>query len=282
MDVHRDFVRVERGSSSITIRSSLAEEPILKVLANPDFLFELPGCQIIKNQLKIKVARIPFEFRQEIKTVYLKRYNAFSWRYRLGSLLQESGAAKSLKGGQILAEAGVRTAAALAAVETRSCGMLSKSFFLTEEIENGQTVDAYWRDQLLPAVGRFGTERRRRFLASLGELFSLLHRKRVYHNDLKDANIIVVPAEAGEDFYLLDLEGIRIVQPLTVRRRIKNLVQLNRTFGRGLSRSQKFRLLKSYLGSDFSDPGKRRFWIERIIQASFVGDRRSLRKQRAP
>jgi len=251
------------------------------MLADPDRVFSLPECQIIKDQRKIKVARIKLTIRGETKTVYLKRYNAFSWRYRLGSLFLPSGASRSLKGAAILAQLGVRTPRPLAAVESRSWGMLTKSFFLSEEIEGGKTADSYWRDRLSSCLGSSGARHRRRFLKRLGGLFALLHRKRVYHNDLKDANIIVSAADhEGENFFLLDLDGIRICRPLTTRRRVKNLVQLNRTFGKNLSATQKLYLLKSYLGRDFLDDDKRRPWVDRILKASRRGDRRSLRKER--
>jgi hypothetical protein len=274
-----DFVQIKRGSLSIVVHRSLAEDSILNLLGNPDVFFSLPKCQIIKDQRKIKVARLKLEIGGAAKTVFVKRYNAFSWRYRLGSLFQLSGAAKSLKGAAILAEAGIRTAAAVAAVESRTCGMLNNSFYLSDEIEDGQTADVYWREGLSNFPGKVGILRRRRFLTQLGKLFFLLHSKRVYHNDLKDANIIVSRTDQqDEGFYLLDLEGVRIVWPLTMRRRIKNFVQLNRTLGGYLSTTQKLHLLKSYLGADYLDKDKRRFWMDKIIRDSRRGDRRSLRK----
>ena len=279
MDLSLDFIFQKRGSLRITIRRSLAEDSLLNVLSDPDHLFTSPGCRIIKDQRKVKVAQIPLAIEGKSKTVYLKRYNAFSWRYRVASLLLPSGASKSLTGAAILARSGIRTAPPLAALESRSWGMLSKSFFLSEEIEGGKTADAYWRDKLAVSPGRAGVQKRRRFLIKLGELFSLLHLKRVYHNDLKDANIIVSPADhGGENLFLLDLEGIRICRHLSTRRRVKNLVQLNRTLGRNLSATQKLYLLKSYLGQDFLDNDKRKNWVHRILKASRRGDLRSLRK----
>jgi serine/threonine protein kinase len=276
-----DFVLHKRGSLWITVRRSLAEDSLLESLADPDLLFGLPGCQIIKDQRKIKVARIKLTIQGRATTVYLKRYNAFSWRYRIGSLFQSSGASRSLKGAAIATQSGVQTSHALAAVESRSWGMLTRSFFLSEEITRGKTADSYWRDVLTTCSGKNSIRRRRIFLNSLGGLFALLHRKRLYHNDLKDANIIVSAGDdEGEHLFLLDLEGIRICRHLTIRRRVKNLVQLNRTFGRSLSATQKLYVLKSYLGCDFLDYDMRRLWVQRILKATRKGNLRSLRKVR--
>jgi UDP-glucose:(heptosyl)LPS alpha-1,3-glucosyltransferase len=269
------FIAQKKGSTSLRLLRAMAEEPTNNLMADPDRLFESAGCEIIKDQKKIKVGRIKVEIQGEMKTVYLKRYNAFSWRYRLGSLFRSSGAVRSLKGAAILAESNIRTARPLAAVESRSWGMLNSSFFLSQEIKDAQTADAYWREKLLPLQGRDGMERRKRFLRGLGELFRSLHTQDVYHNDLKDANILVRSDAAGgaEHFYLLDLEGIRRHRNLNRRRRIKNLVQLNRTLGRYLRPADKIRFLEHYLGPSLSNPTDKRAWVARVLRQSKRLDR---------
>ena len=243
--------------------------------ADPDHFFDLAGCEIIKDQKKIKVGRAPIKIQGNLKTVYIKRYNAFSWRYRFGSLFQASRALRSLQGAGILFDAGIGTAPPVAAVDSRSWGMLNSSFFLSEEVENGKTVDAYWRENLLAINGRQGVERRKDFLQRLGKLFRSLHQQNVYHNDLKDANIIVRPGygAGGEQFCLLDLEGIRRYRRLNRRRRTKNLVQLNRTLGKYLRRTDKLRFLRSYLGLSAIDKANKRAWIVDVLRQSDRLDR---------
>jgi hypothetical protein len=269
------FIARKRGSTSLRLLRAIAEEPTNNLMADPDRLFESAGCQIIKDEKKIKVGRIKVEIEGEMKTVYLKRYNAFSWRYRLGSLFRFSGAVRSLKGAAILAESSIRTARPLAAIESRSWGMLNSSFFLSQEIKDAKTADAYWREELLPLQGRDGMERRKRFLRGLGELFRSLHTHDIYHNDLKDANILVRSDAAGgaEHFYVLDLEGIRRHRNLNRRRRIKNLVQLNRTLGRYVQPPDKIRFLESYLGPSFLNSANKRGWVARVLRQSRRLDR---------
>jgi tRNA A-37 threonylcarbamoyl transferase component Bud32 len=272
---HREFVLERRGSLSLHVVRTLTQDLVRNLAPDPDHFFDLPGCEIIKDQKKIKVARVKIEIQGDVKTVYLKRYNAFSWRYRFGSLFQSSGALKSLNGAAILSESGIPTARPLAAVDSRSWGMLNRSFFLSEEIENGKTADAYWREELLTIKGKEGTRRRKRFLQGIGELFRCLHQQNVYHNDLKDANILVRPdfSTAGEHFYLLDLEGIRRYRKLNRRRQTKNLVQLNRTLGKYLRATEKLRFLESYLGPSFSNRIDKRDWVASVLRQSSRLDR---------
>jgi tRNA A-37 threonylcarbamoyl transferase component Bud32 len=275
VDYQPEFVVERRGSLSMYVERTLTGDLIPDIAADPDHFFDLPGCEIIKDQKKIKVARAKIEIEGDVKTVYIKRYNAFSWRYRFGSFFQSSGAVRSLHGAAILSASGIRTARPLAAVESRTWGMLNRSFFFSEEIGGAKTADCYWQEELVPVKGKEGVRKRKRFLCGMGELFRSLHEQAVYHNDLKDANILVHSDPSGEveHFYLLDLEGIRHYRNLNRRRQIKNLVQLNRTLGKYLRRVDKVRFLEAYLGPSFSNRIDKRGRIASILRRSNKLDR---------
>jgi hypothetical protein len=61
VDPVHDFIGQREGSSWITIHRSLAEDPIVKTLNDPDLFFDSSGCEIVKDQRKIKVARIGYK-----------------------------------------------------------------------------------------------------------------------------------------------------------------------------------------------------------------------------
>ena len=270
MKYHPEFVLEKRGQLSIQVARSLTEELLAKIVPEPDHLFELPDCEIIKDERKIKVARVKMEIESSVKTVYVKRYDALSWRYRFGTLFESSRALRSLSGAAILAESGIQTARPLAAIELRSWGMLNRCFFLSEEIEGGKTTGAYWRQDLLAVTGKEGMHGRRRFMRGMGELFRSLHKQGIYHNDLKDANIVVrADSNSGaERFYLVDLEGIRRYRRLNRRRQIKNLVQLNLSLGAYLRPTDKLRFLASYLGPLYSNRIHKRNWVASVTGQS--------------
>ena len=272
-----DHILLKKGAFSVLVSRDLDGELRRCLVGDPDLLFSHPRCEVIKDQKKIKVGRVPLEIGGQEKWIYLKRYNSFSWRYRLISLFVRSGAMRSWSGAGTLREAGFSTGEPIAAVECRSWGTLTKSFYLSEEIPRGKTVDAYWREEVLPVRGSKGFDRRRKFLNGLARLFRSLHQHDIYHNDLKDVNIVVCPVE-GQRFYLLDLEGVRRYRRLNERRRIKNLVQLNRTMGKFLRRVEKLYWLREYLKDAFLDERLKRKWISRVLKGSERADRRSLRK----
>lgn len=276
MDQFPDFIYRKQGAAEIWIDRRLVEDELLGLLKDPDALFNRSDAEIIKDQRKIKVARVRVSFAGRSKGIYVKRFNVFSWRYRLGSVFIASGAVRALRGAHVLSRENIPAARAVAAVEFRSCGMVTKSFFLTEEIAGGKTADAYWRDELRRDTTPGARERRRMFLRRLAVLFRRLHDLNIYHNDLKDANILVAPGneDQPESLFLLDLEGIRRYRTLSSRRRIKNLVQLNRTLGRYLRRVDKCVFAKSYLAERFPDRRQRRRWIFTVLERSGEKDRK--------
>ncbi len=270
-----DFLYREHGGTAIWIHRRFINDMPGEWLKDPDALFRRSDAEIIKDQRKIKVARVPVTLAGGSKGIYVKRFNVFSWRYRLGSVFMASGAMRALRGAQLLSQQNIPAACALAAVEFRSWGMVTKSFFLTEEISGGKTADAYWREELQRATRVDAPARRRMFLRRLASLFRGLHDRNIYHNDLKDANILVVGGDdhRPESLYLLDLEGIRRYRSLSVRRRIKNVVQLNRTLGCYLRRVDKLVFTKSYLGEGFRDRRQKRHWILAVLARSGEKDR---------
>jgi hypothetical protein len=279
-----EFLCLTSGKRSIWIDRLLAETELLRLLNSPDRLLEQADCEIIKDQTKIKIGRLSLTIDGRRRTVYIKRYNAFSWRRRVASLLfVRSGGVAALRGGAILKTAGISVARPLAAVESRGYGSPQESFFISEEIDGGRTVDNYWVEELTAIPGPQGYRRRRIFLRGLAGLLSRLHEHKIYHNDLKDANIVIrVAAPGGDGFFLLDLEGVRRCWYVSGRRRIKNLVQLNRTLGKFLSQTQKLFFLDAYLGSNVPTSQVRRRWIRHILDATARADRRFSYKTARP
>ncbi len=269
--VFPEFVFVERGEAALWVERSCTEQKFLDRLADADSFFADNGCHMVKDQRKIKVGRLTVAIAGQPRTIYVKRYNAFSLRYKLLSRFSRSGAFRALQGAAILRAGQIPTVAPVAAVEHRRAGILSKSFFITREISGGKTADVYWRHDLAGVSGRAGFKSRRRFLAKLAALFASLHRQQIYHNDLKDANILVAVGAPGENdpqLFLVDLEGVKRCRAMSLKRKVKNLVQLNRTLGRDLRAGEKLYFLKSYLDRGFAARQVRRQWIDSVVEES--------------
>ena len=210
---------------------------------NLDTIFHSPDTTIVKDQKRIKV----YHFKRNGEEIYVKRYNPYSiWRRLEGSIFG-SKAVRSWEGAKLLKEKNIETAIPLAAIEQRSYGILSESFYITSSIEDSSISVHYYRENFVNKPSSISDKRR--FLRSLAKLFRDVHEKGIYHNDLKDYNILVRVENWSYRFFLLDLEGIREYIEIPFSKRIKNLVQLNRTLGRLLRGSDKVAFIKSYCGN---------------------------------
>jgi tRNA A-37 threonylcarbamoyl transferase component Bud32 len=82
----------------------------------------------------------------------------------------------------------------------------------------------------------------------VGGFLGQLHEKRIYHADLKPANVLV--RERGDqdwEFILVDLDRVRFDRALTLKQRARNLAQLDSPFQFHLPRTDRLRAFRAYL-----------------------------------
>lgn len=262
------LIRGPRGECQTVNIFALESSALEQVLTRSLDLASNRESKIIKSENKIMVVRFPLEVGGTIKSVYMKQHNALSLGHRLASLCcYPSAAMRSLSGAVTLLEKGYATAAPVAAVEYRRCGVLLKSLYFSEELAGAKTIETFWRDELSALKGAAGKTKRRVFLRSLAQLFRSLHENGIYHNDLKASNILVPDRGASSEtiFSLIDLQGLRKCLFVSSRRRIKNLAQLNRTLGVHLTWTEKLFFFKSYEDRRFHDRRKKRALVQRIL-----------------
>jgi hypothetical protein len=232
--------------------------------ADPDRLLTRPDCRLVKLQNKVMVGRVA----TAAGTLYVKRYTVHAWRVAIASLGRPSPARRAFVAAERLAALGFGVPEVVAAVDDRRAGILRRSFFLTREVTDAMTADRAWS----ALAGR--PSRRRSLARALGELFRRLHAAGVYHGDLKDVNVLVRDGPAGPAPILLDLERVRIGRAVGRRRRIKNLVQLERTLGRTAGASARLRFLDAYLGPE-AGRRRRRAWAAAVVAAASRKERRA-------
>jgi glycosyl transferase family 2/lipopolysaccharide kinase (Kdo/WaaP) family protein len=201
----------------------------------------------------------------------VKRYHVFAPRLALASLGRDSPAVRAWTAAGMLSARGFRVPELAAAVEYRRGGLLRRSFFVTHEVPDALTADAYWHRILAEPDGPRRCAARRAFAVMLGGLFRRLHAAGVYHRDLKDANLLVTGPLSAPSCVLLDLEEVRVVEDVSPRRRVKNLVQLARTLGRHATASDHARFLAAYL--EGATRGERRLVAEAVRRAAARKDR---------
>ena len=246
-------------------------DELLGRIADPDWVLTRADCEIVKYDGKVWVGRV----RTPAGVVYLKRYARGLARSALEALVVGSPARRAACAALRLRAEGIGVPEVGVAVEVRRAGVVTKSFFVTREVAESETLDRYWTR--LREEGR--SKARRTLAVRLGALFARLHERGVYHNDLKDVNVMARASAPEPELTLLDLERVSVgAGPLGRRRRVKNLVQLDRTLGVRASRSQRLRMLRAYLGPA-GDRAARRAWATDVLDA---GAKKGRGKTQAP
>ncbi|MDT8316791.1 MAG: lipopolysaccharide kinase InaA family protein [bacterium] len=205
-----------------------------------DALFHSHHSTIIKDQKRVKVYRVIWKG----EPLFIKLYNPYSIGNALEAIFFGSKAVRSWKGAHLLGSRGINTAEPVAAINCQRFGIPGKCFYITKEIGKSEISVEYYERRFIKGHG--SVKERRLFIRTLAVLFKNLHQKGIYHNDLKDYNILVRDEDDKPVFFLLDLEGVKSFSKLPRRCLIENLMQVNRTIGRIMSNSDRVAFIKEY------------------------------------
>ena len=238
-------------------------------LARPQGLFD--RCRFLKED---KGKAVGLVFLPEMPVV-VKRQILRSWRQRFVALMRGSPGCRAWHGAQLLQTHGFLVPKPLAVIEERSGRWVGTSYYLSEGLVTQTPLGSYWQEK----KREWPLARRRAFLLALASFLRRFHAAGLYSGDMKDENILV--GERGQEwaFYLVDLERVKIYSQLSWRRRMKNLVQLDRTLGRKASRSERLFFLHGYVEEPFPDRARWRILIAKILRFEAKKDREYKRRE---
>jgi tRNA A-37 threonylcarbamoyl transferase component Bud32 len=96
---------------------------------------------------------------------------------------------------------------------------------------------------------RLSSEERSRLAERLGAYVRGLHARGVYPQDLWMTNLIAVRDVDDWRWILVDLDRVRVYRNVSSRRRLKNVVQIDRSLGRLWTAAEREAFFAGYLGA---------------------------------
>ena len=213
-----------------------------EIAERADALMAAEGFRTIKDEAKTRAGFVTVGEQP----VFIKRFQTKSWADGILERIRGSRAARSLKGAALLARAGFACPAPLAALDVRSAGAVRTSYLLSEALGEARTLSAFVDRRLGGARRDFRW--RREISRSVASEVRRLHEAGLYSSDLQETNLMLEPGGDGLRIYFVDLDGFRRLARVSWRHRKRNLVQLDRSAGRFLSRPERLRFLYDYLG----------------------------------
>src|ERR1700719_1301474 len=206
---------------------------------------------------------------------FIKRVEVSSWSRGVYARLRGSRAARSLAGAAMLKAHGLAHAEPLAAMDLYHAGAIRASYLVSRALINGDSLSRF---MLGPGEikGR-NVHRRKQISDTVAAQIRRLHESGLYTRDLQETNIMVEDNEhGGFNVYFIDLEDFRRAANVSWKRRITNLVHLDRSIGRFLCRAARLEFLYSYLGHK-PDRATARKMIAQVKAARESIDRRKHR-----
>jgi len=149
----------------------------------------------------------------------------------------------------------------LGLAEKRSWLGLRESFLFMEVLEGAQELDRY----IINKLEDF--KERKIFVKLFAQWLSHYHGKYLYHRDMKTCNILVSKDGEVWNFYLLDLEDIRLNKNVGERDLFKNFLQLNTSAPKIITTRDRFRFFRDYLALRPIVKDKKVF-LRRLIEES--------------
>jgi tRNA A-37 threonylcarbamoyl transferase component Bud32 len=211
------------------------------------------------------------------REVFVKRVDEGSWAKGLAGRIRGSRASRAIRGARMLDKAGFAHPEPLAALEMRSFGAVRSSWLITEALRKPRILSRF-------ALADGRDFRRREWIsAALAKEIRRLHNAGLYTLDLQETNLMLAARDRQLTVYFIDTEDFRRVRRVSANRRMLNLLHLDRSIGRFISRSQRLRFLYNYLGGRPTRVEARRI-VGQIaaIAARLDGRKRRNRRAQSP
>ena len=260
---------------------------------------------IIKRDSKTVLTRHAFKDKT-VQNVVVKQYRVGCPGCLIKNIFRGSSGRKAWVAGNGLRVYGLNTPLPLALLEKKRFGVTTGSYLIMEEVKDSLEMDRYMLKNFSNRLeanqckeeSHFTTTplspplqggdlkklsrdpRKMELISGLAKTLGDMHNHNIFHHDLKTCNIMVKENDKSFDFTFLDFDKVSFREEITVRKRVKNLTQINLSTPRLFTLTDRLRFLKEYLDQcDITNEKKNilREVItlskrEKILYVSFQGD----------
>ena len=221
---------------------------------------------VLKSSAKTGITRISVS-NEDIKSVCIKEYRYPSSLKKLTYSIFHSPARKAWYAAHGLLASNFLTPEPIALFEGKRLGILKKSFLIMEDISYCQPCDKYIANKFGNLNDDIDSFKKRNFISHFAMSFRQLHNSGIYHGDLKGSNIMIREFSDTWDFFYIDLDRVYFNKKITLKKKIKNLAQLNASTTRCFTFTDRLRFYRMYTGIK-KLKNEDKYIIQSIIQLS--------------
>jgi len=199
---HEQFIKKQNWRRLFICDKKYYTPKMQSLLANPDAYLK-QGELLKKDTTTCTVAKINLDNEQLV----IKRYNIKNIYYLLTHLIQSSRATLCWNNSHFLQHYNISTPKPIAIIEKRFGPLRGKSYFISEYIPSMQINDFFLKEQ---------NQQKLHIVAKKTiAILIKLRNKNIRFRDTKATNFLV----AGNDTYLIDLDGMRKYSPIIYKLR---------------------------------------------------------------
>lgn len=250
-DMAETFAAETRNGFHLFVRREYMETLVAQGAADPEKLALDPGEGARLLSGRGRPLSVPIRGRPPERMVVRKYLHGGLSGPLFGGIF--FGASRSVREARLAACAaarGVPTYVPLAAVTKRFLGLFYRAWLVSLEIQGGTDLVEFFRMGPAPDC-------RRRVIEIAGRAVRKMHDCGILHADLHVKNILARGADGPEpELFLLDWDRSRVLEALSVRQRVSNLLRLDRSAdklsrrGVAVTARDRQRFLRGYLGGD--------------------------------
>ncbi|MBT6229786.1 MAG: hypothetical protein HOI47_24355 [Candidatus Scalindua sp.] len=198
---------------------------------------------IIKRDSKTALTCHAFNDKT-VQNVVVKQYRVGCPGCIIKNIFRGSAGRKAWVAGNGLRVYGLNTPLPLALLEKKRFGVTTGSYVIMEEVKGRLEMDRYI---LKNFNSRIDLKKKRAFINNLANTLGKMHNHNIFHHDLKTCNIMVKEYEKMFNFTFLDFDKVSFRAEITIRKRVKNLIQINLSTPRLFTLTDRLRFLREYL-----------------------------------
>ncbi len=245
------FSRFLVGSISGYCRKEPAQTALLDLLKHPEDLLDPIHSEPIKKASEKSVRKYPLKLKDKTLDVVIKSYQTADRFGRFKDLFRNSRAKRSWIAANALYQRKIPTSFPLACFTENRWSFSKKSYFISEFIPTASVLVLYFNNRFKGPLSKEERFIKKRLLTQFARFVRHIHELWIYHGDLKASNILIEETSPGEfQFYLIDLDHVKICCTINRFQRYRNLMQVNKSFldRSALSMTDRLTFLKAYLG----------------------------------